>query len=345
MQTTTLFTRTGGTAALLVVAAVLATLAVLYLGRESAWADEPHLCPADRPCITEFSVGPSSALEARWSGDWDAYNIRWENPDLVKEEDVGDAKTARLVVLETAWNRTYRFSVQGCNRNVLAPSDCSPFAAQEITLHVPEAPRNARLSGDAIVWDGLDPQTVWVNLWGAPPGGGPGAFITSRPAKGGDPVQRMELPPDWRAQFGAVRVCAANNGGKDCSDWFPSVAPTPPPPPPPPDPCNPACRVPPAEQPADPTLAAPTNLSGTLTPDRLRVVLGWTAPAGATPTGYELRGSNADSGLFFTETLAADATGYTDEIGPNQTGAFIYELKACTAAGCSAPVTVTVTVP
>jgi len=340
MQTATLFTRTGRTAALLVLAGVLATLAVLYPGRGSAWADEPHLCPADRPCITELYVGPDSIIHARWSGDWDAYNIRWENPDLVKAEDVGDAKTTGITVLETAWNRTYRFSVQGCNRNVLAPSDCTPFASQEITLHVPEAPRNARLSGDAIVWDGLDPQTFFVELQGAPPGGGPGAYIDHN---GRLPVQRMDLPPDWRVRFGAVRICAMNTGGKGCSDWFPSAAP--PPPPPPRDPCNPACRIPPAEQPTAPGLAAPTNFSGTLTPDRLRTVLGWTAPAGAAPTGYELRGSNADSGLFFTKTLAAGATGYTDEIGPNQTGAFIYELKACTAAGCSAAVTVTVTLP
>src|SRR5437762_876030 len=57
---------------------------------------------------------------------------------------------------------------------------------------------------------------------------------------------------------------------------------------------------------------------------------------------YELRGSDDDSGLFFTKTLPAGSTSYADEIGPNQAGDFIYELKACDAKGCSSPSTVVV---
>jgi len=101
-----------------------------------------------------------------------------------------------------------------------------------------------------------------------------------------------------------------------------------------------ACLVKPEEKPASASLAAPGNLTGELTSGRTRIVLAWSDVNGE--TSYELRGSNEDSGLFFTKTLPAGTTTYVDEIGPNQSGAFVYELKACDATGCGSPVTVVV---
>jgi hypothetical protein len=101
-----------------------------------------------------------------------------------------------------------------------------------------------------------------------------------------------------------------------------------------------ACQIIQGEKRVSESQAAPADLTGTLAATRTRIDLRWTASPGA--TSYELRGTNEDSGLFFTRTLTAGATTYTDEIGANQSGDFIYELKACAANGCSAPVTVVV---
>jgi hypothetical protein len=101
-----------------------------------------------------------------------------------------------------------------------------------------------------------------------------------------------------------------------------------------------ACQVLPETQPTSTSLAAPTDVSGTLTATRTRIVLAWGPVSGA--TSYELVGTNADSGLFYRKTLSADSSAYADDIGANQTGDFVYQLKACNATGCSASVGVVV---
>ena len=86
--------------------------------------------------------------------------------------------------------------------------------------------------------------------------------------------------------------------------------------------------------------AAPRNLWGEPTISKTRIAIGWGDVS--SEDRYELRASNEDSGLFYTKTLPAGATTYVDEIGLYQTGAFVYELKACNQNGCSDPVTVVV---
>lgn len=131
--TTALHTATRLAGALLMLAALIAGS-----GARHASADSPALCPDGRPCITELYLS-GTALFARWTGDWDAYNIRWENPGLVLAHDVGGAKTHTLRNLERG--RTYRLSVQGCKRKFLAPSECSPWSARELTIDALRAPR------------------------------------------------------------------------------------------------------------------------------------------------------------------------------------------------------------
>ncbi len=101
-----------------------------------------------------------------------------------------------------------------------------------------------------------------------------------------------------------------------------------------------ACQILPETQPTSASLSAPMDLTGTLTATRTRIVLAWVPVSGA--ASYELAGSNEDSGLFYRKTLSADASAYADEIGPNQTGDFVYQLKACNTTGCSTPVSVVV---
>jgi hypothetical protein len=153
---TALRTTTRLVAALLTAAALLAGLGLVPPA--PAAADTPALCPADRPCITTLTHTERGGLVATWTGGWEAYNIRWESTlGPVELTDVGGRKEHELVG-PVDWDRTFRFSVQGCNRRFLAPSECSPFAAREIDLRVPQAPRNVRVvGGERVEWELASP--------------------------------------------------------------------------------------------------------------------------------------------------------------------------------------------
>lgn len=147
-----------------VAGAVVGLVALAGLGGTVTPADA-QACPADRPCISQLDPTDDGNLYARWNSrtKYDAYNIIWDRKvgDSYQRVAFVDVGTDRSATLENPnWTRTYKFSVQGCNRNFLASSDCSPWATREIALRAPKAPTNVRvINGERVTWESNDDMT------------------------------------------------------------------------------------------------------------------------------------------------------------------------------------------
>ena len=308
--------------AMVAAAGLLATVST-----HKAAAGDVNPCAADRPCITELFISPNSVLSARWFGSWDAYNIRWENPALVRDADVGDAHTDGITVLESAWNRTYRFSVQGCNRRFLAPSVCTSFAASEIALKAPAAPQNVRLSGDTVTFDRLDSLAFHAELRGIQSADGTDVYITHRAA---DTARSIALPAGWRDRFSAVKICARNPAGASCTDVPTRIIAAP----------QPAPKLPPAP-------ATPANFKG----ERdggfgTRILLTWSDSSSEEYyylTAFSVQGEVPQQLDAPAPKLGANSTVFV-VTGDRAAlvGGIEFHLQACNAGGCSAPAKVVV---
>ena len=134
------------------------------LGVRPVAAGGVNVCPADSPCISELSITKDGDLFARWTGSYDAFNIRWLNPDVVDNEDVGTNHTSLL--RSPDWHRTYQFAVEGCTRHFLSSSTCTPRVTQNIALHAPAAPTNVRvINGEQLTWSINDQLTLGVRVF------------------------------------------------------------------------------------------------------------------------------------------------------------------------------------
>jgi hypothetical protein len=206
------------------------------VGTQRAAAETLILCAAGRPCITELSASSTYNLTARWSGNWDAYNIRWERfsprrrPSLILAVDVGGAHLSTLTVPRGYEFDTYRFSVQGCNRRVLGSSECSPWSKRRSSRRsrMARTPDRVRLAGglrgrqdlrasrsrDEAASDNA--QAATATCPAAPPartgssGGGPrGDVVCVTPAVRTQPSPRTT----WRTAAASTRSSRADPAG------------------------------------------------------------------------------------------------------------------------------------
>lgn len=312
----------------LLLVGVVAALAGLALGPFAAQAGDVNPCAAGRPCVTELFVDQFSRLRARWTGDWDAYNVRWENPQLVRDADVGNAKTDGITVLQSAWNKTYRFSVQGCNRRFLQSSVCSPWGSAELALTKPAAPDGARLNGDVATWSRVDGLTFHVELRGKPISGGADVYVTHT----SPPDKDISAPAGWRDRFAELRVCAKNPAGMSCSTVYVRASPVP--------------------RNTGPMMAPPTT-PGNFKAARdgglgTRITLSWSDSTNE--EYYYLTAASAKTGQPLAFPLPAPAP----KLGAGSTtfvitgdaaavaGGLKFQLQACNSGGCSPAAVTTV---
>jgi hypothetical protein len=123
--------------------ALLLTALTAAFAAPAASAGPGRACAYDRPCIDQLFFSTKARINATWTGDWDAYNVRWtvnRGGRIIDlgQSDVGAAKIAKLDVRAGDRGHQFRFSVQGCDRRFLAPSVCSPWETNTI-VPVPSA--------------------------------------------------------------------------------------------------------------------------------------------------------------------------------------------------------------
>jgi hypothetical protein len=314
---------------------VLVALALLAAtgGSPASADDDVNLCPADRPCVTEFFVKTSGVLFVRWSGGWEWYNIELRAPgELIKEYDL-EGSTFGWTLNPGAWNRTYTLIIQGCNSKGflgLGGSDCTPWAERRITLRAPDAPENVRLDGDTVRFDRVDSRAFHVQLWGTQKSDGETVWITSSGHV--DSARSLTLPAGWRDRFTAIEVCASNPAGRTCTPVQIRIIAQP--------------KVEPKLPPAPPT---PAGFKG----ERdggfgTRIILSWNDVSGE--AYYFLTAFSAQTGepVAFplsapAPKLGADSTTFIDS---GQITALVggveFRLQACSAGGCSKPATAVV---
>ena len=292
-----------------------------------------NLCADGRPCVTELFIDGYSRLQAKWTGNWDHYNVRWENPGLVRDADL-DGKSDSITVLESAWNRNYHFAVQGCNYTGifgLGGSKCTAWASADIHLGAPSTPDNARLDGNEARWGATDPQTFWVRVRGVQKSDGKEVFVDTRAPS----AKRMGLPDGWRDRFKTLKLCAANPGGQNCTVIYNLASPATSP--------NPNAKQLPAK-PAAPASFTATRDGGFGS----RIILGWRDVADE--EYYYLTAFSAQTKQPLGFPLPAPAP----KLGANSTtfiitgdaaavvGGLEFHLQACNAGGCSSAVIATI---
>lgn len=91
-------------------------------------------CPADRPCVVEL-YQRGSTIFVSWDGheNYNHYNFRWSRPgrgDTQSEVNGGSRGSFRINNVQP--NARYTIKVQGCNRNLLGQSTCSPWYEDSI---------------------------------------------------------------------------------------------------------------------------------------------------------------------------------------------------------------------
>lgn len=140
---------------------LLATAAFSGISAGTAAASPAQACSVDEPCLYPLWYSAASRqIHASWSGDWDAYNIRWtihrgRQVQSLPQVDVGGRKTASIGVSHADRGHTYRLSVQGCNRRFLARSVCSPWTSATIVpVPLPYGPDTCK---SGYVWRGAFP--------------------------------------------------------------------------------------------------------------------------------------------------------------------------------------------
>lgn len=114
-----------------VLAVAGASVAVFPVGVASA----QHLCPADRPCVTELYQS-GSTIQIGWDGhqNFDAYNVRWSRPGRAESQfEVSGGSRGHTQITNAHSHTTYTVKVQGCTTHFLASSTCTPWAEETIT--------------------------------------------------------------------------------------------------------------------------------------------------------------------------------------------------------------------
>jgi hypothetical protein len=93
----------------------------------------PQLTACYGPCV-RLQSRTDSEITIAWGAPPDYpelsefYNVRWSYPGVAETQvDVGPARSFRLD--NPNKRATYTFSVEGCKKNLLARSDCSPWQA------------------------------------------------------------------------------------------------------------------------------------------------------------------------------------------------------------------------
>jgi hypothetical protein len=99
---------------------------------EYTWAGGVNLCPADRPCFNG-SYQDCHRVVFQFTGvtGWDFYNVRYRTAG--GGETQVENKSGMYTIENAKPNSTYTIKVQGCNSNILASSDCSPWVESSVT--------------------------------------------------------------------------------------------------------------------------------------------------------------------------------------------------------------------
>jgi hypothetical protein len=111
---------------------VVAALVFWTLPVASAAAQ--HGCPADRPCIQELYQNGTTIIVG-WDGheDFNHYNVRWSRPGRDEtQSEVNGGNSGSFRINNVHPGVRYTIKVQGCNRNLLGESSCTPWYEDSI---------------------------------------------------------------------------------------------------------------------------------------------------------------------------------------------------------------------
>jgi hypothetical protein len=186
-------------------------VAALVLCASSSYAQ--HQCPADRPCIQELYQDGTTIIVG-WDGHevFNHYNFRWSRPGRSEtQSEVRGGSSGTFRINNVNGGLRYTVKVQGCNRNLLGESSCTPWYEDSIvaTSHLPYGPDTCR---QGFVWREANPNDhVCVTPQTRSRTADENRLAQSRRNPGGGPYGPNTCRQGfvWREAFPGDHVCVA----------------------------------------------------------------------------------------------------------------------------------------